>query len=232
MEAYTKAMREAKTPGERGKIQQEFQENNPRVALVPKFLAFVEKYPKDPATVDALTWIVTNTSGPGQMSENRTQALDILAHDHAASDKVAKICQLMSFAVLDPASDRFLHAVMEKNKNADVRAEAALALAQITSQKAMVVKRLKDDPDLAKQLESACGKATADDLKSADLGKLEAAGEQLFKEIAEKHVASMKPERIAGLFQTLRCPAAMRPNHSPDHCSKRTRGPKCKAPRA
>ena len=149
-------MRDAKTTEERNKIQQEFQEKNTRGALVPKFLAFVEKYPKDPATVDALTWIVTNTSGPGQMSENRTKVLDILVRDHVASDKVGKICQLMSF-LLDPPSDRFLHAVMEKNKSADVRAEAALALAQITSQKAMIVKRLKDDPDMAKQLEKCAG---------------------------------------------------------------------------
>jgi hypothetical protein len=170
--------------------------------LAPKFLALAEKHPKDPVALDALLWIVSDQFGGQNGGDARSKALDILARDHIENEKVAHVCQSMGFAV-DPASIRFLRAILEKNKSAEVRAEAALAMAQGTAQKVMILRRLKDDPDLAKQLESALGKAIADEMKSADLAKTETESERLFKELAEKHIAAMKPERIAALFQML-----------------------------
>lgn len=191
----------AASPEERGKI---FQEQDPKKALSPKFLEFAEKHSKEPAALDALIWVVSDSSGGRSgANEAREKAMAILIRDHIQSDKMAAVCQSMGFD-MGKQNAAFLRAVLEKNKNAEVRAEAALAMAQSMVQRGMIAKRVKDDAAIAKQLESMVGKEQAEELKNADLAKLNAEADQLFRELGEKHVANMKPARLAMLMQQLR----------------------------
>jgi hypothetical protein len=197
---FMKSVRAAKTPEERSKVMQE---QNPKKALAPKFLEFAEKNSNEPVALDALIWIVADRSGPPGSNEPRDKAIAILLRDHVESEKLAAVCQTMGFD-MGKQNAAFLRAVLEKNKSPEVRAEAALALAQSMVQRGMIVKRMKDDAAIAKQVESMFGKEQADELKKADLAQINAEADQLFRELGEKHVANMKPERLAMLMQQLR----------------------------
>jgi hypothetical protein len=199
-QGFMKALRDLNNPEEQGKL---FREKNPNVALAPKFVAFAEKYPKEDAALDALIWVMTDNVGPPTITDAHAKAIQILIRDHIQNEKLGRVCQ--SFGQrFDKQSESFLRVVLEKNKNGAIQAEAGLALAQMVAQRAMIVKRLKDDPEMAKQLESALGKEQAEELNKTDLAKAEAESEQLFKELADKHIANMKPERLITLCQMLR----------------------------
>jgi hypothetical protein len=195
-QVFMKKLGDAKTSEERTKL---VQEQGP-AKLAPKFLALAEKYPKDPVALDALLWVVTDQFGGQSGGEPRSKALEILTRDHIDSNKLGTVCQSMGFG--GTAKDKeFLRAVLKKSKSAEIRAEAALALAQGTAQKVMILKQMKDNPEIAKLLETEFGKDAADELKAGDPAKVKAESEQLFKDFAEKHVSNMKPERIARVVQ-------------------------------
>jgi len=193
------AIRSAKTAEDRNKVMQE---KSPSAKLMPKFLAFAEQYPKEPEALDALIWVMSDRFGGSGNTGARKKVMEILLRDHIKSEKLAVVCQSLGSGFASQDS-QFLRSILEKSPSASVRAEAALALAQSTSQRAMIAKRIKDDPEMASQLEGAVGKQQAEELKKADLAKLEGESEQLFKELAEKHISAMKPDRLATLCQTL-----------------------------
>jgi hypothetical protein len=190
----------AASPEERGKL---LREKNPKTVLAPKFLEFAEKHSKEPVALDALIWIVADRGGLPSGSEAREKAIAILIRDHVESEKMAAVCQSIGFD-MGKHNTQLLRAVLEKNKSAEARSEAALALAQSVAQRVMIVKRMKDDPEIAKQLENSFGKEQADEFKNADLAKLDAEAEQLFRELGEKHLANLKPERLMMLMQQFR----------------------------
>src|SRR5262249_53072965 len=59
-DAFSKAYLAAKTDEERKKLLAE--KSPPLDKLAPRFLEIAEKHPKDPVAVDALFWVVGNTS--------------------------------------------------------------------------------------------------------------------------------------------------------------------------
>ena len=185
-QAFQKKLRDAK-PEERGKLF----EQNPVKDLAPKFLELAEKHSKDPIALDALTWVMTNTSRPTDSKELRAKAIAMLLRDHVDNAKLGAVCQTMAFGI-DKQNDAFLRTLGEKSQNAEVQAEACLALAQSVAQKAMIAKRMREDPEMAQRLESAFGKEQADELKKADLAKIDAESEQLFKQLVDKHIAALQ----------------------------------------
>jgi hypothetical protein len=152
---YSGALRQVKTVQERNKLVQE---------TSPKFLELAEKNPKDPAAVDALTWVVVNTnSGAGGKDGPRAKALALLSKEYVQSDKLGRLCQALARSRDNDSTD-LLRAVLEKNPNKDVQGAACLSLAQ----------RLKSRAD---------GMAE-DQPKEAD--KLRKESEELFERAADK----------------------------------------------
>jgi hypothetical protein len=127
MRAFSEAYSQAKTQEEKNKV---FNEKYPQPdKLAPKFLALAEKHAKDPVAVDALVWVVTNSSGrPGGTDSPRAKALTILLRDHAQSDKIKNVCQSLAYSSDKEATD-LLRRVMEKNPSKDVQGLACLSLA-------------------------------------------------------------------------------------------------------
>jgi thiol-disulfide isomerase/thioredoxin len=125
---FFKVYREAKTPQERQKL---IREKYPQPAkYAGRMLAIAEKSPKDPVAMDALVWVVTNTSGLlGNKASAASKALAILQSDHVSSPKLQRVVQALSQA-RDEASETFLRAVMEKNSSHEVQGHACFALAQ------------------------------------------------------------------------------------------------------
>src|SRR5262249_9684915 len=111
---------EAKTPEDKRKV---LQEKNPSPKFAPRFVALAEKDPKDPIAVDALIWVVTSNLGSQGGKDATTKALGLLVRHHITSDKLGRVCQILEFR-MNNQTETFLRAVLEKNKNKDLQAEA------------------------------------------------------------------------------------------------------------
>jgi hypothetical protein len=196
--AYFAALQAAKTPQERSKLNSE---KNPRVTLAPKFLALAEKYPKDPVAVDALVWVVSGSAGPAG-GKPRARAIELLSRDHVQSEKLTRVCQSLGYGV-DKPGETLLRAVLEKNKSAEVRAEACLALAQRLQRQAGVLQRIEGNAEMARAFENSYGKETVAELKKKGRAGLEGESETFFKRLADKHLADLKPDRLKSVCQTL-----------------------------
>src|SRR5579859_6386441 len=144
-QAYFSAMRAAKTAEERQKAA----EKSPKAdKFAAKFLELAEKNAKDPVAVDAMLWIASNTRANVAKAE-RAKALGALFQNHIESDKFsATFFNNVAFGY-ESQIETFLRAVLAKNPDKGVKAEASLALAQNLQQKAGLIKRMADDSKLA-----------------------------------------------------------------------------------
>jgi AhpC/TSA family len=227
---YAKADREAKTPEEQQKV---VQENYPWPdKYASKFLELAEKNPKEPFAEAALIWIMTNeyqllrfrpwyehtaryemirimTGGgrrwgvPSKEEQDiRSKATAMLLRDHVASPKLARVVEMLGSSQ-DKKSATLLRAILDKNANKEVKAEAYVALASQMQARVALVKQLKNDPQAAKSVEQDFGKDYVEELQKADLAKLEAEAEKLYAELTEQYLPEMKPASVAILCQRL-----------------------------
>jgi hypothetical protein len=132
MAGLLKTYREAKTPADRQRVIQEARALPDRFA--PRFLALATKNPKDPASVDALTWVLQNSRAGGR-SAPRTKAVALLRRTHLKSDKLGPACQALASAT-DRDSENLLRSVLSTNPHKDVQGAACLSLAELLSQRA------------------------------------------------------------------------------------------------
>jgi hypothetical protein len=173
---YREAMTKAKTNEDR---QKAFQQYYPRPdAFATKFLALAEKHPKDPAAVDALVWVTTNSPGLVNKDSPRSKALAVLQRDHVTSPKLAPICQRLVYG-MDRTAETFLRTVLEKSPNKEVQGNACLALAQFLKYRGTLVQRLKDQPRRATGYEGRLGKEYVEELKKLDQTKVDEEIEKL-----------------------------------------------------
>ncbi len=119
IEAYTKATTDE------GRMTASLGRPQPH-ELAPRFFALAEKYPEDPAAIDALTWIASKCIF-GRMSE---KALGILARDYSRSERLETYCGKNSLYG-EPfwPYEEMLRAVLKNNPHRGVRARACVALA-------------------------------------------------------------------------------------------------------
>jgi hypothetical protein len=183
LQDYQKDLKDAKTPQEKMQL-------GPKYG--PKFLELAEKNPKDTTAVDALVWVAQNVQARGK-DNVQAKALEALARDHAASDKVGPACEGAGRS-LDKAAGDFLHAALDKNPSREVQGEACMALAQYVKTRNQILEVLKQQPALAARLEQLVGKEYTDELKKMD----PAEGEKEAKELFERAVAKYGDVKLAG----------------------------------
>jgi hypothetical protein len=157
--AATKAMRQAKTNEDRVQAAQ-LRPNVDKFAA--RFLALAEKYPKAPAAVDALVWVVTHT-GNNAGDDVRATALASLTHDHVTSDKLAPLCDALSRGLARENLDA-LKAVLKQNPHANVKAAACMALGAQLQARAQLAGRL-NNAQVARQVEQGLGKDALEEMK-------------------------------------------------------------------
>jgi hypothetical protein len=227
---YAKAYREAKTPEEQQKVVQAkypWPDN-----YAPKFLALAEKYPKGPVAEAALIWIMTNEyqlsrfrpwyehaaryemirimTGGGRRwgiptkeeQDIRSKATDLMLRDHVASQKLGPVVEMLGSS-RDKKSTALLRAVLDRNPNKVLKAEACVALALQIQARVALIKQCKDDPQAARSVEENYGKGYVEELQKADLAKSEAEAEKFYTELTEKYLPDMKPSSVALLCQRL-----------------------------
>jgi hypothetical protein len=196
---FFKAYQEAKTQQDKQKVLTEKRPQPEKYAA--KFLVLAEKYPKEPAAVDSLVWIVQNTFAPPNAKDSpRAKAIGLMLRDHIESDKLGIVCQSLGNNWQDQQAEALLRGILEKSKSDNVKSEAVLALGHLIGEKANVVRQLRDE-NTAKRYTQFLGKETVEALQKTDLAKLEAQNEQLFKEFAEKYLPLMEQVRVDGLIQ-------------------------------
>src|SRR5262249_27258242 len=103
----------------------------------------------------------------------------------------------------DEKSAMLLGAILDKNPNKEVKAEACVALARQMQARVALVKQLKDNPQVAKSVEENYGKNYALELEKTDSTKLQAKAERLYTELTEKYLPHMKRGSAALLCQQL-----------------------------
>lgn len=94
-------------------------------AYAGRFLAIVEKHPKDPAAFDALYWIVMNVR-----DAHADKALDRLVKDFITSPKLGMLCPMIARSRSSDA-DKQLRVILEKSPHRDVQGQACYSLAQV-----------------------------------------------------------------------------------------------------
>jgi hypothetical protein len=229
-EDYAKAFREAQTPQDRQNVVQEKYPSPNKFAA--KFLELVEKNPKEPFAEDALIWIVTSEYRLSQFrpwyehtpryemiwimtrggrrfgvptkeeQDIRGRTIDLLLRDHVASVKLGRVMEMLGSGH-DKKSATLLRAVRDQNPDKEVKAEACVALALQIQSRVAIVKQIKDNPQLAKSVEQDYGKEYVEELRKADLAKLESEAETLYAELTDQYLPDMKPASVALLCQRL-----------------------------
>jgi hypothetical protein len=142
MNAWMKIYQATKSNEEKQKLFTSYPQPD---KFAPKFLALAEKHPKDPAAVDALVWVATNTHGIGANAP-ASKALAILERDHLQSDKLDKVCTSLSYRP-GKETETFLRAVLEKSPHKNVQGVACLSLAQ-------ALKSARGQKELPKEVEA------------------------------------------------------------------------------
>src|SRR5713101_6424644 len=182
-EVFSKAYTEAMTDEERKKVIA----NSPWDKFAPRFLELAQKYPKEPVAVDALVWVLSDSSeAVGAKDSPRAKAIALLLRDHIRSDKLGSVCPRMRFDFA-PESETFLRSVLERNPHQEVRALACLALAQFLCNRLRLLDLVQDGPDLAKHYEGLFGKDYLEQLLRQDRAKVAKEAEVLFELAADKY---------------------------------------------
>jgi AhpC/TSA family len=177
-------IKDAKTAEERSKIFEAFPKTD---ATVDKLWDLLDKNPKEnDAAITGLQWIVHNSDNDEKGQKGRTKAMDLLIKDHAGDPEIAAMLSRLTYTPSAKAEE-LIRAVMEKNPSNDAKGKACLALGSYLKRVSETVRRFKEHPEEAKQMESYIGKDTMAKLKDADADKLAKEAEARFEEAAAKY---------------------------------------------
>ena len=177
-------LRAADTPEERTKLLEQRPKPEPVAA---RLLELAEKNPKDPGVVpEALVQAATLRVQGEEGMKLRDKALDALARDHADSDAVGRLVLRLTYEP-SPAGERFLRAVLEKNRSDELKGRAAYGLGSLLKEAAETARVMKDEPDLAKRVEEFLGKDATDWMRDAGAARLEKDAEGAFERAADKY---------------------------------------------
>jgi hypothetical protein len=194
-QAFFQSLNEAKTDEDR---QKKMAENAPLLEKVAaKCIEFAEKNAKDDSSIDALLMVISNRFLPTD-SKAQAKAIDLIGKEHIASKKMGQVAQMLANG-FGKRNEELLRTILAKNPHKAIKSDTCLALAQFYSQRASIAKQVASNADLAKRLELFFGKETADEIKKADVKKLEASSAAMYKEFADNYLADTEQDRLVNL---------------------------------
>ena len=159
-----------------------------------RLLELVEKNPKEPFALEALTQIVTqeywlnnHTSHPGWGQKSpQARAIALLLRDHLQSDQLVETCKRVNFG-FRPECETFLRTVLAKNSHREVQGAACLRLAQLLAGRVEKLELLKEQPGLARRYEELFGKDYIEALRGRDRASVMKEAEALYEQASEKY---------------------------------------------
>jgi hypothetical protein len=183
-QAFLKYYQEAKTREEKLKIPKEKAPQPDKFA--PRFIELAEKNAKDPVALDALVWVLTNTSasGPANKGSPRAKAIALVSRNHVKSDKLGPACQALGSHGEEKEAETLLRKILEKNPHKEVQGMAWLGLAQILKKRAERMPDAKAREKVDREIEQLLDRIVKKyaDIKSSSGGTI---GEQAMKELFE-----------------------------------------------
>lgn len=162
-----------------------------RNTFAQKFLELAEKHPDDPIALDALTqavWQVNTTPWPVELvgeDTARAKAFELIHRDHLRSDKLAPLCQRVSYG-LAKEYETFLRAVAAKNSHESVRGAATLSLGRFLNNRLERLDLCREQPELAKEFAGLYGKGYLEELQRQERGTALKEIEAIFEQAAVK----------------------------------------------
>jgi hypothetical protein len=161
-----------------------------RSAMGQKFLELAEKHPDEPFALDALmkaAWQVNTTPWPVELvgeDPARAKALELIQRDYIRSDKLAPLCQRVSYGFCKEY-ETFLRRVLMESPHESVQAMACVSLGSFLKNRAQRLDLCKDEPDLAKEFAGLYGEEYFAELRRQDpervMQEIEAAFERAVK---------------------------------------------------
>jgi thiol-disulfide isomerase/thioredoxin len=115
-----------------------------------KFLSFAEKNPKSPEVIPCLVTVV-------RMGQEATRAADLLIRDHISNPDMKPLVRQFADQI-DPNGTRLLLALIEKNPDRKIQAQACKALVKSREQVVALAAAISGDADVRKETEEALGK--------------------------------------------------------------------------
>ncbi len=120
----SKAGRATKSREEQNKISRKMSRLG--VEYAPRFMKLAKDHPTDPASFDALSWIVTAASRFG--GKEAAEALDLLAKNHIEDKRLGVVCERLRNSNLRETAG-FLETVLDNSPHRDVQGLACYSLA-------------------------------------------------------------------------------------------------------
>ena len=162
----------------------------PAFSFAPRFLALAETDPDDPASTDALLWVVNRAMNFGandrHLYPHYRQALDQLAQGRHIHDPRVGRASTQGLRYASAPTESFLRLLIDRSRNREVRGRATLALGTLLLQKVALLQT----PWLGEGKKSADEEAALDRivpeffdyLRKTDVHASEAEAEILFEQ--------------------------------------------------
>ena len=180
-------------------------------AATVKLVELVEKNPKEPFALEALTHVVTqeywlnnHTSHPGWGTNSpQAKAIGLLLRDHLQSDQLIETCKRVNFGFRQEC-ETFLRTVLEKNPHREVQGAACLRLAQLLAGRVEKLELMKEQPELTRRYEELFGKEYMERLRQRDGAAVMKEAEVLYEQASEKYDDVKLPwdETVGGVART------------------------------
>ena len=159
-----------------------------------RLLELVEKNPKEPFTLDALThvvtqeyWLNTHTAHPGWGQKSpQARAIALLLRDHLQSDQLVETCKRVNFGFRQEC-ETFLRTVLAQNPHRDVQGAACLRLAQLLAGRVEKLDLLKEQPAMARRYEELFGKDYIEALQGRERASVMKEAEGLYDQASDKY---------------------------------------------
>jgi thiol-disulfide isomerase/thioredoxin len=160
VEEAQKAFEAAKTDAEKKAIQKKLMavlENGPARQYSPRFLAFAQKNPQDPAAFDAVLMALQTSGGP-KFKEEWDNIFNRLRADYVTKPEIKQAVRMVG-NLNDAATDQLLRDVIARNPDRKIQALACKTLAGARKSAAQLAQGLKDDAGLKTRIEDQVGTA-------------------------------------------------------------------------
>jgi peroxiredoxin len=174
----------AKTDDERAKIAAT---GPPRCGPVAaRLIELSEMNPADKAVnPTALLWIVARGGPEPEMRDAKDKAFALLTRDYADDPQVGYMCLVLTREP-SAAVEKFLRAVRDADGPHALKGQGSLALGEYWKNTETWVRRLRQEPDLAKSVSPKWGRGMVDRLAADDPDRFHADAEKALEEAADK----------------------------------------------
>ncbi len=181
----------------------------------PRFLAFGEAHPGDPAGIDALFWVADQVSSVGDrdrdLAPSMARALELLARSRIDDPRVDALCRRISFSGSMPSAEAFLRAASTRASSREVRGRAGLGLARLLDSRREVIRRPWFDRGVKSRLEQVIvdrlDPGYVRSVREADPRALRTEVEREFARIASDYgdiLADSRPNHVETIAQVVR----------------------------